>query len=145
MPNLKTLTSAITAAVLVSGIGIAVAQSEETPPATEPSSSTMTTPATDQSQADPNAMPAETPAQQPADACDARVVGDLEHSLRLVQVSQLFLAPVGALEHAPELEHLERLAVTTRAPLAEQDRAARVELDRDRDQQKQWGEEDDRG
>lgn len=62
MSKIKTITSAVTAVVLVSGIGLAVAQSKEQP--AQPATMTQ---ATDQAQADPNAMPADTTAQQPAD------------------------------------------------------------------------------
>lgn len=52
MSTIKTLTSAATAIALVSGIGLAVAQSEEQP--AQPAQATMTQ-ATDQAVNDPNA------------------------------------------------------------------------------------------
>lgn len=70
MFNLKTITSAVTAAVLVSGIGLAVAQTEDQP-ATDPKpamplASEETPPATPA--VDQTAMPAaDVNAQQPAD------------------------------------------------------------------------------
>ena len=71
MSTIKTLTSAATAIALVSGIGLAVAQSEEQP--AQPAQATMTQ-ATDQAVNDPNApLPdtttaAATQQQQPAPA-----------------------------------------------------------------------------
>jgi hypothetical protein len=61
MSRIKTATTALTAAFLVSGIGFAVAQSEDQPQ-TEP----MTTTAlpSEQTPADPNAAPMDTTAQQ---------------------------------------------------------------------------------
>lgn len=65
MSKLKTVTSAVTAVLLVSGIGLAVAQSEDTPAVQQPATMTQ---ATDQAAADPNAAPmTNTTAQQPAD------------------------------------------------------------------------------
>ena len=69
MSTIKTLTSAATAIALVSGIGLAVAQSEEQP--AQPAQATMTQ-ATDQAVNDPNAPLPDTTAaaqqQQPAPA-----------------------------------------------------------------------------
>jgi hypothetical protein len=63
MPTLKTLTSAVTAVALVTGIGLAFAQSEDQPAAPKPALS-------EQTPADPSAtttaQPSDT-AQQPAD------------------------------------------------------------------------------
>jgi hypothetical protein len=66
MSHLKTVTSAVTAVLLVSGIGLAVAQSEDSLPVTQPA--TMTQPA-DQAPVDSTAMPLNdtTAQQQPAD------------------------------------------------------------------------------
>jgi hypothetical protein len=61
MSRIKTVTSALTAAFLVSGIGFAVAQSEDQPQA-EPMSTTALP--SEQTPADPNAAPLDTTAQQ---------------------------------------------------------------------------------
>ncbi|MDR7333376.1 hypothetical protein [Roseateles asaccharophilus] len=61
MSRIKTVTSALTAAFLVSGIGFAVAQSEDQPQ-TEPMSTTALP--SEQTPADPNAAPVDTTAQQ---------------------------------------------------------------------------------
>ena len=70
MSTIKTLTAAVTAAALVSGIGLAVAQSEETP-AAPPVEQTVAAPlpADQTPPADPAVMPQESNAalQQPAD------------------------------------------------------------------------------
>lgn len=67
MSTLKTVTSALTAAVLVTGIGIAVAQTDDSSQTASADASTVTTMPSEQTPADPNAMPAQTPAQQPTD------------------------------------------------------------------------------
>ena len=68
MSTLKHLTTTLTAAFLVGGIGLAVAQSEETPPATEPTVAAPL-PSEQTPPADPTAMPQESNTalqQQPA-------------------------------------------------------------------------------
>ena len=66
MFNLKTITSAVTAAVLVSGIGLAVAQTEDQP-ATDPKPA-MPLASEETPPADQSVMPAaDANAQQPAD------------------------------------------------------------------------------
>ena len=73
MSTLKTVTSALTAAILVSGIGLAVAQTEDQKQPTEPVAAATAAPLSEQTPADPNAAPAvDTTAamaeqQQPAD------------------------------------------------------------------------------
>ena len=75
-------------------------------------------------------------AQEASDAGDARVVLDLEHPLVaasvLVQVRDLVLAPLGVGDHRAELEDLELAVIAADPRLAEEHRAGRVELDRER-------------
>ncbi len=72
MSHLKTVTTALTAAVLVGGIGLAFAQSDEQNPPAEPMAAATPAPTSEQTPADPNAMPAadttaQMPQQTPAD------------------------------------------------------------------------------
>jgi hypothetical protein len=75
------------------------------------------------------------PAQKAADARDPRVLADLEHDavVGLVELGELGLARLRVGEHRTELEDRELVAVAAHASLTEEHRAARVELDRDRD------------
>lgn len=57
MSHLKTATTALTAAVLVGGIGLAFAQSEEPTLPAEPMTSATAAPTSEQTPADPNAQP----------------------------------------------------------------------------------------
>ena len=59
MSTLKTVTSALTAAVLVTGIGLAWAQTEDQPQnqPTDPMAAATATPTSEQTPADPNAIP----------------------------------------------------------------------------------------
>ncbi|MGM9481910.1 hypothetical protein ACS5PN_12060 [Roseateles sp. NT4] len=79
MSTLKTVTSALTAVVLVSGIGLAVAQTEDQKQPTDPVAASTAAPLSEQTPADPNAAPADVNAmptdstaavQQPAPADD---------------------------------------------------------------------------
>ena len=73
-------------------------------------------------------------AQEPPDPGDAWVVGDLEQPVTgLVQRSQLVLVRLGVGDHRPELEDPEVLPVSADSDLTEEDRALRVESDRQRD------------
>lgn len=56
MSTIKTATSALTAALLVSGIGLAWAQTEDAQQATEPTTTVSAMPS-EQTPADPNAVP----------------------------------------------------------------------------------------
>lgn len=70
MPTLKTVTSAMTAAVLVTGIGLAVAQTDTQNQPTDPMAAATAKPTSEQTPADPNApatdatMAAQAQAQQ---------------------------------------------------------------------------------
>ena len=64
MSNLKTVTSALTAAVLVTSIGLAWAQTDDQTQPTDPMAAATASPTSEQTPADPNAMPADTTAQQ---------------------------------------------------------------------------------
>lgn len=80
MSTIKTVTSALTAAVLVTSIGLAVAQTEDQQQPTDPVAASTAAPLSEQTPADPNAapvdanaMPADTTtvaADQPAPADD---------------------------------------------------------------------------
>ena len=73
-------------------------------------------------------------AQQPPDARDARVVGDLEQAVGLVEVQQLGLAGLGVVDHRAELEDPERARRRGRSRgWRKKTGPARVELDRERD------------
>jgi hypothetical protein len=65
-----------------------------------------------------------------ADARDARIGVDLEQAVGRLVVAQRLLERVGAVDHAAELEHLERLAVAPDARLAKQHRAGESSLTR---------------
>jgi hypothetical protein len=67
MSNLKTVTSALTAAVLVTSIGLAWAQTDEQTQPTDPMAAATASPTSEQTPADPNALPADTTVQMPAD------------------------------------------------------------------------------
>ena len=77
--------------------------------------------------------------QDATDAGHARVVGDLEHPRVAVgvdvQVRDGLLQLLGVRHHRPELEDRERRPADTDPRLAEEDRPAAVEEDRERDQQ----------
>ena len=74
-------------------------------------------------------------AQERPDARDARVVLDLEErALGLVATLELRLLGLGVGAHRPELDHPELLLVQADSAVAVEDRPARVELDRERDQ-----------
>ena len=62
----------------------------------------------------------------------------------VVQMLELDLALVRALDHAAELEHLELVAVATDPALAEHHRPRGVELDRRRDHREEGREHDER-
>src|SRR5688500_10548494 len=67
-----------------------------------------------------------------ADTRHAGVLGDLEEPLGpFIQMHQLVLELLCLVDHAPELEHLELVAVSTDAPLSENRRSAGIETDRD--------------
>jgi hypothetical protein len=77
-------------------------------------------------------------AEQPSDPCHARVVTQLEEgAVGLVRLLQLRLPLGGVGVHRPELQHRELSLAEPDAAVAVQDRPARVELDRGRDQQPQ--------
>lgn len=67
MSNLKTVTSALTAAVLVTSIGLAWAQTDEQTQPTDPMAAATASPTSEQTPADPNALPVDTTVQMPAD------------------------------------------------------------------------------
>ncbi|WP_422010628.1 hypothetical protein [Roseateles sp.] len=92
MSHLKTVTSAVTAVFLVSGIGLAVAQSEDTPPVQQPSTMTQ---ATDQAPADPTAMPLNdtTAQQQPADPTRSQPPADPTAPLPAQDPAQMQATP----------------------------------------------------
>ncbi len=71
MSTLKTVTSALTAAILVSGIGLAVAQTEDQKQPTDPVAASTAAPLSEQTPADPNAVPADPNAVAPADSTAA--------------------------------------------------------------------------
>jgi hypothetical protein len=81
---------------------------------------------------------------RPSDPSHPRVIGDLEHAVGLVQMHEVVALALGAVDHAPELEHLERLAVAPGARLTKEDRPERIELDRDRGYDQDGGEDDQR-
>jgi hypothetical protein len=68
MSALKTATSALTAAVLVTGIGLAFAQTEDQKQPTDPMAAATASPTSEQTPADPNAAPVDPNAAQPADS-----------------------------------------------------------------------------
>lgn len=57
MSHLKTATSALTAALLVTGIGLAVAQTDEPQQPADPTVAATPAPLSEQTPADPNALP----------------------------------------------------------------------------------------
>lgn len=67
MSNLKTVTSALTAAVLVTSIGLAWAQTDDQNQPTDPMAAATASPTSEQTPADPNALPVDTTVQMPAD------------------------------------------------------------------------------
>ncbi|MFT7775917.1 hypothetical protein [Roseateles sp.] len=72
MSHLKTATTALTAAVLVGGIGLAFAQSDDQNQPAEPMTAATASPTSEQTPADPNALPTadtttQMPQQMPAD------------------------------------------------------------------------------
>lgn len=67
MSTVKTVTSALTAAALVTGIGLAWAQTDEQNQPAEPMTATTATPISEQTPADPNAAPADATMQQQTD------------------------------------------------------------------------------
>ena len=87
MSTLKTATSALTAAVLVTGIGLAWAQTEDQPQnqPTEPTAAATAAPISEQTPADPNALPptdSSMQQQQPMPAVDdpARTTPPVDNS-----------------------------------------------------------------
>ena len=88
MSTLKTATSALTAAVLVTSIGLAWAQTEDKPQnqPTEPMAAATAAPTSEQTPADPNALPATDSTlqqqQQPMPAVDdpARTTPPVDNS-----------------------------------------------------------------
>lgn len=71
MSAIKTATSALTAAVLVTGIGLAWAQTEDQQQPTDPVAASTAAPLSEQTPADPNAAPADPNAAMPADSAAA--------------------------------------------------------------------------
>ena len=79
MSTLKTVTSAMTAAVLVTGIGLAFAQTEDQRQPADPMVAATASPTSEQTPADPNALPPtdsaaqqqQQPQQPPADPAQA--------------------------------------------------------------------------
>lgn len=67
MSTVKTVTSALTAAALVTGIGLAWAQTDEQNQPAEPMTASTATPISEQTPANPNAMPADATVQQQTD------------------------------------------------------------------------------
>lgn len=68
MSTLKTVTSALTAAILVSGIGLAVAQTEDQKQPTDPVAAATAAPLSEQTPADPNAAPVDPNAAMPLES-----------------------------------------------------------------------------
>src|SRR5438045_2221562 len=66
--------------------------------------------------------------QKASDTRDARVVGELEQPAGLVEVNQLGLEPLGAVDHRAELDDREALAVAPDPRLPEEHGAARGQL-----------------
>ena len=78
------------------------------------------------------------PAQHPADARHARVGLELEHRVReLVEADELREPRLGVSHHRAELEHLERPRPLAAAGLAEEDRQAGIEQDREPGEQEE--------
>src|SRR6185503_1027506 len=85
------------------------------------------------------------PPQEPPDARDPRVVGDLEKAARLVAVEQLDLALLGVAAHGPELDDPEAGVAATDACLPEEDVPRGAALDEEGDRREQRGEREERG
>lgn len=68
MSAIKTATSALTAVALVTGISFAWAQTEDQNQPTDPVAASTAQPLSEQTPADPNAMPADPNAVMPADS-----------------------------------------------------------------------------
>ena len=82
-------------------------------------------------------------AEERPDACDARIVLDLEErALGLVLLLELGLQRLRVRAHRAELEHVELPLVEADAAVAVEHRPGRLELDRDRDQEPE-GQPDD--
>jgi hypothetical protein len=73
MSAIKTATSALTAAVLVTSIGLAWAQTEDQNQPTDPVAAATAAPLSEQTPADPNAAPADPNAVMPAESTAAVV------------------------------------------------------------------------
>jgi hypothetical protein len=71
MSAIKTATSALTAAVLVTSIGLAWAQTEDQNQPTDPVAAATAAPLSEQTPADPNAAPADPNAVMPAESTAA--------------------------------------------------------------------------
>jgi len=85
--------------------------------------------------------------QERADAGNPRVGGDFEHPrvpvLVHVEMGDVGPSVLHAQIHRPELVDVERLAVLAAAILPEEDRSARVDLDRDGDGEEERREQDE--
>ena len=68
MSAIKTATSALTAAVLVTGIGLAWAQTEDQQQPADPVAAATAAPLSEQTPADPNAAPVDANAAMPAES-----------------------------------------------------------------------------